>query len=138
LRTRSRPPDARLIKRGAINVKYNTGESFMKQAVTYDRKFHTIEAQGKKIIDLSSVKDGSKAILYSRGAEQNRGLETTFRFYENTTFPFILDGLPMTPATLTRTIVENRLQVEGLICSDEISKAYQNIIATQLDDIFKN
>ena len=110
----------------------------MKQAITYDKKFHTIQAQGKKIIDLSSVKDGSKAILYSRGAEQNGGLETTFRFYENTTYPFILDGLPMTPATLIRTIVENRMQVEGLVCLDEITNAYKTIITTQLPDIFNN
>ena len=107
-------------------------------AITYDQQAQTIQANGRNVVDLSSVKNGSKAILYSKAAEQGSGFETTFCFDGNRQHPFSLAVLPLTPANLIRAIIENKLHIEGLVCSEEISVAYKTIIAAQQIDIFSN
>lgn len=110
----------------------------MMAAITYDQQAQTIQANGRNVVDLSSVQNGSKAILYSKVAEQGSSFETTFCFDENRQRPFSLAVLPLTPANLIRTIIENKLQIEGLVCSEEINVAYETIVTAQLIDIFSN
>jgi len=100
----------------------------MSVQISYDKEVQVIRADGKNLIDLSSVKDGSKATLYSRrGSEQDRAFEAIFRFNDDEQCPFILDVMSLTPATFIRTLVENGLQINGLKCSGEIAKTYRVI-----------
>ena len=105
----------------------------MSVQISYDKEVKVIRADGKNLIDLSSVKNGSKATLYSRrGSEQDSAFEAIFRFNDDERCPFILDVMSLTPATFIRTLVENGLQINGLKCSGEIANTYRVIRNTRL------
>jgi len=60
----------------------------MSVQISYDKEVQVIRADGKNLIDLSSVKDGSKATLYSRrGSEQDSAFEAIFRFNDDEQCP---------------------------------------------------
>ena len=105
----------------------------MSAQIIYDKKVQVIRVNGENLIDLSSVKYGSKATLYSkRGSEQDIAFEAIFNFHDNELFPFSLDALSLTPASFIRTLVENGLLVVGLECSGEFAKAYRVIKSKHL------
>jgi len=100
----------------------------MKDIIVYDKKCQAIRVNGEKMIDLSAVTSGSRAILYPKTcSEQDYAFETTFNFSENECFPFLLDEFSFTPASLVRTLVENELMISGLEYSGELAKAYRTL-----------
>lgn len=106
------------------------------QKITYDKSIKAILAEGKNVVDLSSVEDGTTAILSSRVAgEDGGGGETTFRFVPSEHFPFCLGSACLGPVTLMKAIVENKLQLKNLKCSHEIARIYRGVTSQIIDNI---
>lgn len=91
--------------------------------VTFDTNSNHISFNGKVIVDFSMVQNSAKATLYSGVSEDLYSFETEFQLTGSNS-PFDLKITALSPTGLIRAIVENRLEVEGMVVSKSIEEVY--------------
>lgn len=91
--------------------------------VKYDRNSKTISFNGTTIVDMSLVPKTAKATFYSGVTVDFQGFDTAFKF-DSTKTLFDLQVAAFSATGFIRAIVENRLEVEGMVVSDVIHQAY--------------
>jgi len=95
-----------------------------RDTVKYDRNSNTISFKGTAIIDMSLVPETAKATFYSGVTIDFQGFDTVLKF-DSTKMPFDLQVAAFNATGFIRAIVENRLEVEGMVVSNVIQKAYE-------------
>lgn len=91
--------------------------------VIFDAQNSHLSFDGKVIVDLSKVQDCAKATLYSGVTADFTGFETEFQMNASN-YPFDLRITTLSPTGLIKAIVENRLEVEGMVVSTFIQEVY--------------
>ncbi len=97
--------------------------SQLQKTFTFDRAKSTISFKGDVIVDMSLVPHMAKAKIFSGVSTDCLGFDTDFCVTDSTS-PFDLQITSLSPTGLIKAIVENCLQVEGMIVSQNIDKAY--------------
>ncbi len=97
--------------------------SQLHKTFTFDRAKGTISFKGDVIVDMSMVPHMAKAKLFSGVNMDCLGFDTDF-CVTNSSSPFDLQITSLSPTGLIKAIVENCLQVEGMIISQNIDDAY--------------
>ncbi len=93
------------------------------KSFTYDREKNTISFKGDIIVDMSMVPQMAKAKIFSAVSMDCNGIDTDFCVTDSFS-PFDLQITSLSPTGLIMAIVENCLQVEGMIVSQNINEAY--------------
>ena len=94
--------------------------------VRYNRSDKSIVFDEKNIVDMSKVPENANGKIFSGVTEDYTG--TDFRLViEDSYFPFNIELASLSPAGFVMAIVKNRLEVEGMVTSDEIQSAYDYI-----------
>ncbi len=91
--------------------------------LNYDKENMRISFLGDMIVDVSKVPQRAKATIYSVLSSDFEGVKTEFQV-NGTQQPFDIKLATLSPTGLIKAIVENRLEVEGMIVSTAIEKAY--------------
>jgi len=102
-----------------------------KSHFNYDREKNTIYFNGTVIVDMSRVPEKAKAVVYSAVTVDLRGFDIEFQI-NRSSFPFDLKFAALSPVGLIKAIMENRLEVEGMVVSTEIQEAYKKIGSNDL------
>lgn len=94
--------------------------------VRYSKLDNSIIFKDKSIVDLSGVPENAKGKVFSGIAEDHTGTE--FRLsIDDSHFPFNIQLASFSPAGFVMAVVKNRIEVEGMVTSDEIQHAYDYI-----------
>lgn len=110
----------------------------MTAQIIFDKNKRAIMVNGKNIVDLRDVPDGSIATIYPKNTTMLDGYETTLTINYDSLTPFNLDFAELSASTFVRTIVENKLKVQGMKCSDDITDTCETIKQRRLKDILNN
>ncbi len=89
----------------------------------YDQENKNISFDGDIVVDVSQVPQQAKATIYSGVTADFDGFETEFQVNASKR-PFDLKITTLSPTGLIKAIVENRLEVEGMLVSNAIQRAY--------------
>jgi hypothetical protein len=94
--------------------------------VKFNKSTRSILFDEKNIVDMSNVQQSAYGKVYSGVTEDFVGTEIRLMI-EDSDFPFNIELASFSPAGLVMAIVKNRLEVEGMVASDEIQAAYEYI-----------
>lgn len=83
--------------------------------------------RGKTVVDLAEVAPGAGARLFSGATTDFVGLDTTFSLADGPK-PFVLASTPLSVGCFIRAIVENRVQIEGMVTDREITEVYRQLV----------
>ncbi len=97
--------------------------SIYSKVFSFDRNHNTISFKGDIIVDMSLVPPVAKAKIYSGLNEDCDGIDTAFSVTESTS-PFNLQITSLSATGLIKALVENCLQVEGMVVKKKIDEAY--------------
>ncbi len=97
--------------------------------LSYQRDNSTIVFNKNIIVDLNKVPRNAKARIHFAFKMDSPSVETYFTI-EDSNFPFHIEFASFTPKTLVRVIVENHLEVEGMVVHEDIQDAYDFIVRT--------
>ncbi len=96
----------------------------------YTFQFHkddaTVLFNGRIVVDLHKVPNNAKAKVHSAFQFQSPCVETNFTI-DDSKVPFHVDFVSFTPKALIKAIIENHLEVEGMIVHEDIQDAYDYI-----------
>ncbi len=102
-----------------------------RDTVRYDSNSNTISINGTTIVDMSLVPETAKVTFYSGVTTDFQGFDTVLKF-DNTNTPFDLQVAAFSVTGFIRAIVENRLEVEGMVVCDVIHQVYTNLCENDL------
>ncbi len=97
--------------------------SQLQKVFKFDRTNNTISFKGDVVVDMSLVAPVAKAKIFSGVNLDYVGFDTDFCVTKSNP-PFDLQITSLSPTGLIKAIVENCLQVEGMIVSQTINDAY--------------
>ena len=83
----------------------------------------TIQFNDETIIDLSNVSKQASAMLFSASTTDFGGIKTTFSIHDSQ-IPFSIAAMPFSVSGFIRAVVENRIEIEGMIITPRIMDAY--------------
>ena len=95
--------------------------------ICYDKRDKTILFGDKRIVDMSKVPENAPGKAYSKVTTDSFGADIRL-VIEDSLYPFNIQLASFTPAGFVRAIVENRLEVEGMVSIAEIRGAYDYIL----------
>lgn len=98
-----------------------------RDTVKYDRNSNIISFNGTTVVDMNLVPETAKATVYSGVSVDAPGFDTVFQVDSTNNAPFDLQVAAFTATGFIRAIVENRLEVEGMVVSDVIEQAYAHL-----------
>lgn len=96
--------------------------------VERDLKFRrdnsTVVYKDKVMVDLSKVQQNAQAKIYSGVTADFQGTPTRFAI-DGSLRPFNIQMTSLSPKGLVLAIVENRLEVDGMVVDENIQDAYE-------------
>lgn len=99
--------------------------------LTFNTANLTISFKGKVVIDLTEIPENPSARIYSGLSSDFEGMPTTFsiqRFGQN---PFNIGNTRLSLKAFLYSLVENRVEVEGMIIHDNLMEVYSHTIDRQ-------
>jgi len=94
--------------------------------VRYDKNMRVITIKGRTIIDLQHVPENAEVIVYSKQDFDHGGHKTSLTFKDSRQ-PFDFKFFTLTPEGLIAAIIENHLEVEGMIIHETLNEAYDQL-----------
>ncbi len=103
-------------------------------STAYTFQFHrddaTVVFNGRIVVDLQKVPSNAKAKVHSAFQLHSPYVETNFTI-DDSRSPFHVEFASFTPKTLIKAIIENHLEIEGMIVHEDIQEAYDFITRTE-------
>ncbi len=101
------------------------------RSLRYQRDTSTVVFNENIIVDLNMVPRNAKAKIHSAFKMDSPCVETIFTI-DDSNFSFHIEFASFNPKTFIRTIVENHLEVEGMVVYEDIQDAYDFIVNREL------
>jgi hypothetical protein len=98
----------------------------VRNQVIFNRSKKVINFDGTVIIDLRPVAENAKARLFSKLEKDAFSYDTVFSI-QNTEKPFHFGSLLLGTEGFVAAVVENRLEIEGMLVKEGIEDAYKHI-----------